>query len=65
MKNIILPRLGETMEEGTIRKWLIAENDNLGHANIGQIMLDLSLEMALFAKIGSLMFGTEPIFFNM
>ena len=38
MKNIILPRLGETMEEGTIRKWLIAENDNFTR---GQIIVEI------------------------
>ena len=27
MKEIILPRLGETMEKGSISKWLIALND--------------------------------------
>ena len=34
MKNIILPRLGETMEDGTIGKWLIAENDNFTRSQI-------------------------------
>ena len=38
MKNIILPRLGETMEEGTIRKWLITENDNFTR---GQIIVEI------------------------
>ena len=38
MKNIILPRLGETMEEGTIIKWLIAENDNFIR---GQIIVEI------------------------
>ena len=38
MKNIILPRLGETMEEGTIIKWLIAENDNFTR---GQIIVEI------------------------
>ena len=38
MKNIILPRLGETMEEGTIRKWLIAENDKFTR---GQIIVEI------------------------
>ena len=38
MKNIILPRLGETMEEGTIRNWLIAENDNFTR---GQIIVEI------------------------
>ena len=38
MKNIILPRLGETMEEGTISKWLIAENDNFTR---GQIIVEI------------------------
>ena len=38
MKNIILPRLGETMEEGTIRKWFIAENDNFTR---GQIIVEI------------------------
>ena len=38
MKNIILPRLGETMEEGTIRKWLITENDNFIR---GQIIVEI------------------------
>ena len=28
MKEIILPRLGETMEKGSISKWLIKLNDN-------------------------------------
>tara|TARA_B100000575_G_scaffold224657_1_gene185138 strand:- start:5146 stop:5424 length:279 start_codon:yes stop_codon:yes gene_type:complete len=27
MKDILLPRLGETMEKGSISKWLISKND--------------------------------------
>ena len=38
MKNIILPRLGETMEEGIIRKWIITENDNFTR---GQIIVEI------------------------
>ena len=38
MKNIILPRLGETMEEGTIIKWLITENDNFIR---GQVIVEI------------------------
>ena len=38
MKNIILPRLGETMEDGTIGKWLITENDNFTR---GQIIVEI------------------------
>ena len=41
MKNIILPRLGETMEEGIIRKWLIAENDNFTR---GQIIVEIETD---------------------
>ena len=29
-----MPRLGETMEDGTIGKWLIAENDNFTRSQI-------------------------------
>ena len=36
MKKIILPRLGETMEQGTIVKWLINEGE---HFMRGQILV--------------------------
>ena len=38
MKKIILPRLGETMEQGTIAKWLINEGE---HFVRGQILVEI------------------------
>jgi len=38
MKKIILPRLGETMEQGIIVKWLINEGE---HFKRGQILVEI------------------------
>ena len=37
-KKIIMPRLGETMEEGTISKWLVKEGEQF---NRGQIIAEI------------------------
>ena len=48
-KKIILPRLGETMEIGTISKWLIEEGDEFKR---GQITVELpALEDGKLTKI--------------
>ena len=38
MKEIKLPRLGETMENGSISKWLVKENENFKR---GQIIAEI------------------------
>ena len=37
-KKIVLPRLGETMENGSISKWLISEGENFTR---GQIIAEI------------------------
>jgi len=40
-KEIILPRLGETMEEGKISKWIIKEGDSFAR---GQIIAEIETD---------------------
>jgi|TARA_B100001964_G_scaffold245730_1_gene335294 pyruvate dehydrogenase E2 component (dihydrolipoamide acetyltransferase) len=43
-KKIIMPRLGETMEEGTISKWLVKEGEQF---NRGQIIAEIESDKAI------------------
>ena len=44
MKDILLPRLGETMEKGSISKWLISEND---HFERGQTIAEIESDKTI------------------
>ncbi len=44
MKDILMPRLGLTMEEGTVVEWRIAEND---HFEKGDIIVEISSDKAI------------------
>jgi pyruvate/2-oxoglutarate dehydrogenase complex dihydrolipoamide acyltransferase (E2) component len=43
MKSILMPRLGLTMEEGTVTQWLIAEGDSFQE---GQIIFEIMTDKA-------------------
>ncbi len=44
MKNILLPRLGETMEKGSVSKWLIAKDEEFER---GQTIAEIESDKTL------------------